>query len=243
MVFCSGFRSNDRITITRDSYFRWGVFAWQPACRPASLSQFVIISFFFSCSHFLFCLTHCVLFSHCMVAERKSHNKCFPVGCFLLLGCPVQHTGPKICPNSLQAFSTTEIQQLLFRFEWLSLHLPPCTMRMQHWDSKFRIISPSKNSVHWLILDMVDWKSWAIINTVSSSCAPCVFTRMIAAQSFTESNRDNGTTACRLKVTLNVNPCVSQCLPWNRLAALSKVFPASHTVIESTPGPLWPLTP
>lgn len=42
--FCSGACSNDRITITRDSYFGWGIFACQPACLPLPLSQFVILS-------------------------------------------------------------------------------------------------------------------------------------------------------------------------------------------------------
>lgn len=47
VLFCSVSCSNDRITITRDSYFRWGIFACQPACLPLSLSQFVILSLSF----------------------------------------------------------------------------------------------------------------------------------------------------------------------------------------------------
>lgn len=47
VLFCSASCSNDRITITRDSYFRQGIFACQPGCLLFSLSQFVILSLSF----------------------------------------------------------------------------------------------------------------------------------------------------------------------------------------------------
>lgn len=80
ILFCSGSYSNDRITITRDSYIRWGIFACQPACLPLSLSQFVILSLSYSLVFsfpFLFYPTYsfCHSFSHCMV-DDKQYNSC-----------------------------------------------------------------------------------------------------------------------------------------------------------------------
>lgn len=49
ILFCADSHWNDRIAITRDGYFRWVIFACQPACLPLSLSQFVILSLSYFC--------------------------------------------------------------------------------------------------------------------------------------------------------------------------------------------------
>ncbi len=72
VLFCSGSRSNDRSAITRDSYFRWGIFACQPACLSLSLSQFVILSlFYFFVPSFIPPNTLFLSFCHCMVEEKQ----------------------------------------------------------------------------------------------------------------------------------------------------------------------------
>lgn len=76
VLFCSGSRSNDRIVITRDSNFRWGIFACQPACLPLSLSQFVILSLSYILvfsAPLLFLTAHffCHSFQHCGVDEKN----------------------------------------------------------------------------------------------------------------------------------------------------------------------------
>lgn len=52
ILFCSGFHSDDRITITGDSYFRWGIFACQPAClNLSSFCHFFLVPFLCSAQH------------------------------------------------------------------------------------------------------------------------------------------------------------------------------------------------
>lgn len=178
ILFCSGFRSNDRITITRDSYFRWGIFACQPACLPPFLSQFVIISFFFLLPFCFLPNTQSFIIS-LFSGWRKSlkwraENKCFPVSVFigvLRMSSPPLWTKnmSKTCPNSLPAFNTTEIQQDCFHV-WV-INTAPVTRQCQGSVFKFHHEAPNFANiiitVYWSRLDKRGWESWTIINTVS----------------------------------------------------------------------------
>lgn len=78
--FCSGACSNDRITITRDSYFHWGIFACQPACLPLPVSichpLIVWFSSFFLVPSFILPSTVFMSLIHSVDAGWKMWKSC-----------------------------------------------------------------------------------------------------------------------------------------------------------------------